>query len=83
MRHFGDWDGTDEGLSAAITASFPFEQREDEQELLALLRQLRRHPLDTAGLTLERAAILKFLCDAYLIRRFETVAQEASRQAAS
>jgi hypothetical protein len=51
-------------------------QREDEQELLALLRPLRRHPLDTAGLTLERAAILKFLSDAYRIRRFETMAQK-------
>jgi hypothetical protein len=35
MRHFGDWDGADGGLSAAIAASFPFKQREDEQELLA------------------------------------------------
>jgi hypothetical protein len=69
-------NGTDEGLPAAIAASFPFKQREDEQELLALVRHIRRHPLDTAGFTLERAAILKFLCDAYLIRRFETMAQE-------
>jgi hypothetical protein len=72
---FDDWEGTDEGLPAAIAVSFPFKQPEDGQELLALLRQLRRHPLDATGLTLERAAILKFLCDAYLIRRFETMAQ--------
>ena len=78
MRHFDDWDETDEGLPAAIAASFPFKQPEDGQELLALLRQLRRHPLDATGLTLERAAILKFLCDAYLIRRFETMAQNAT-----
>jgi AbiV family abortive infection protein len=75
MRHFGDWDGTDEGLPAAVTASFPFEQPEDAQELLGLLRQLRRQPPDITGLTLERAAILKFLTDVYLIRRFEIMAR--------
>ena len=82
MRHFCDWDGTDEGLPAAVTSSFPFQKPEDGQELLALVQQLRRQPLDTTGLTLERAAILKFFCDAYLIRRFETMAQEVSRQGA-
>jgi hypothetical protein len=75
MRHFGDWDGTDEGLPTAVTSIFPFQKPEDGQELLALVQQLRRQPLDTTGLTLERAAILKFFCDAYLIRRFETMAQ--------
>ena len=75
MRHFGAWDGTDEGLAAAIAASFPFENPEDGQELLGLLRQLRRQPVDITGLTLERAAILKFLSDVYLIRRFEAMAQ--------
>jgi hypothetical protein len=74
MRHFADWDGTDEGLPAATASSFPFEKPEDAEELLALLRQLRRQPIDVLGLTLERAAILKVLCDAYLIRRFETMA---------
>jgi AbiV family abortive infection protein len=82
MRHFGDWDGTDEGLPAAIAASFPFEKREDGQELLGLLRQLRRQPLDIGGLTLERAAILKVLSDVYLIRRFETMAQNFASEAA-
>jgi hypothetical protein len=71
MRHFGDWDGTEEGLPGAVTASFPFEQPEDGEELLKLLRQLRRQPTDFTNLTLERAAILKFLSDVYLIRRFE------------
>jgi AbiV family abortive infection protein len=74
MRHFGDWDGTEEELPTAITGIFPFQKPEDGQELLALIQQLRRQPLDTTGLTLERAAILKFFCDAYLIRRFETMA---------
>jgi AbiV family abortive infection protein len=78
MRHFRDWDGTDEGLPAAIAGRFPFNQPDDEQELLALLRQLRCQPLDVTNLTLERAAILKFLCDAYLIRRFETMAASAT-----
>jgi AbiV family abortive infection protein len=82
MRHFGDWDGTDEGLPAAIAASFPFEKPEDGQELLGLLRQFRGQPLDVAGLTLERAAILKFLSDVYLIRRFETMAQNFASEAA-
>jgi hypothetical protein len=75
MRHFGDWDGTDEELPTAVTSIVPFKQPEDGQELLALVQQLRYQPLDTRGLTLERAAILKFFCDAYLIRRFETMAQ--------
>ncbi|MFY9896804.1 MAG: hypothetical protein WBG18_04300 [Xanthobacteraceae bacterium] len=43
--------------------------------MLGLLRQIRRQPVDITGLTLERAAILKFLTDVYLIRRFETMAQ--------
>lgn len=75
MRHFGDWDGTDEQLPIVIPGVFPFQKPEDGQELLALIQQLRRQPLDTTGLTLERAAILKFFCDAYLIRRFESMAQ--------
>ena len=78
MCHFGDWDGTEEGLAAAVTASFPFEKPEDGEELLGLLRQLRRQPIDFTNLTLERAAILKFLSDVYFIRRFETMAQAAA-----
>ena len=68
MRHFGDWDGTEEGLAAAVAASFPFAKPGDGEELLGLLRQLRRWPTDLKILTLERAAILKFLSDVYLIR---------------
>lgn len=79
MRHFGDWDGTDEGLAPAVAARFPFQKPEDGEELVALLRQLRRQPIDPAALTLERAAILKFLCDVYLIGRFEAMAADASR----
>jgi AbiV family abortive infection protein len=75
MRHFGDWDGTDQRLYSGITGIFPFQQPEDAQELLALVQQLRRQPLDPIGLSLERAAILKLFCDAYLIRHFETMAQ--------
>jgi AbiV family abortive infection protein len=75
MRHFDDWDGTEESLAAAVAASFPFDKPEDGEELLGLLCQLRRQPIDFTNLTLERAAILKFLCDVYLIRRFEIMAQ--------
>jgi len=82
MQHFDAWDGTDEGLPAAIAASFPFEKPEDGQELFGLLRQLRRRPPDITSLTLERAAILKFLSDVYLIRRFETMAQSFVGEAA-
>jgi hypothetical protein len=78
MHYFGDWDGTDEGLSVAVSTGLPFEQADYGQEVLALLRQLRSRPIEAAGLTLERAAILKFLCDVYLIRRFEMMAQAAS-----
>lgn len=78
MNPFGDWDGTDEGLPVAGSESFEglFEQTDDEQELLALLRQLRRRPPELAGLILKRAAILKVLCDAYLIKRFKKTAQQ-------
>jgi hypothetical protein len=48
---------------------------ETQQDLLAWLRQLRRQPIDPTGLTLERAAIFKFVCDAYLIQRFEQMAR--------
>jgi hypothetical protein len=75
MRHFGCWDGADDQLPTAIAGIFPFKQPEDGQELLALIQQLRRQSSDPTGLTLERAAILKFFCDAYLIRCFETMAQ--------
>jgi hypothetical protein len=75
MRHFGDWDGTDQGLSSGISGIVPFQRAEDAQELLALVEQLRRQPLDPIGLSLERAAILKLFCDAYLIRHFETMAK--------
>jgi AbiV family abortive infection protein len=81
MHHFADWDGTNEGLPAAITASFPTMQEEDARELLGLLRQLRRRPPDITGLTLERAAVLKFLSDVYLIRRFEIMAQGVGKPA--
>ena len=80
MRHFGNWDGTDEGLPTAVSGFFRplFKQPADEQELLDLLRQLRHQPLNTTGITLERAATLKVLCDVYLIRRFEMMAGDAS-----
>jgi AbiV family abortive infection protein len=74
MLHFGDWDETEEGLAVAVAVSFPFAKPEDGQELLELLHQLRRQPTDFTNLTLERAAILKFLSDVYLIRRFEAMA---------
>jgi hypothetical protein len=75
MRHFGDWDGTDQGLSSGISGIVPFLRAQDAQELLALVEHLRRQPLDPIGLSLERAAILKLFCDAYLIRHFKTMAQ--------
>jgi AbiV family abortive infection protein len=75
MRYFGDWDGTDEALPGAISGFFRplFKQSEDEQKVLNQLHQLRRQPPDLIGITLERAAILKVLCDAYLIKQFDTM----------
>jgi len=73
MRSFGDWDGTDEALPTAISGFFRplLKQPEDEEKLLNHLRQLRREPPDLTGITLEQAAIMKVLCDAYFIKRFE------------
>lgn len=82
MSHFGDWDGSDDALPAAIGGSFKglFQQADDEQELVTLLRQLRRRPPEPTGLTLERAAILKVLCDVYLIKRFEKMVEQGLAQ---
>jgi len=75
MRHFGDLDGTDEelALAASVTGFFAprMQKDEDVQELVDLLRQLRRRPPDATGITLERTAILKVICDAYLIAQFQ------------
>jgi hypothetical protein len=48
--------------------------------LLDLLRRLRRRPPDVTGITLERAAILKVLCDAYLTKQFEAMAMKTERK---
>jgi hypothetical protein len=84
IRHFGVWDGTDEGLPAAISGFFRplFKQPEDEQELIDLLRQLRQQPLNVANITLEKAAILKLFCDVYLVKRFEMMAGDLAAEAA-
>lgn len=84
MRHFGAWDGTDEAVPTAISGFFRplFKQPEDEQELIDLLRQLRRRPLNAADVTLEKAAILKFFCDVYLVKRFEMMAGDLVAEAA-
>ena len=84
MRHFGNWDGTDEDLPTAVSGFFRplFKQPEDEHELIDLLRRLRQQPLNIADLTLEKAAILKFFCDVYLVRRFEMMAGELATEAA-
>jgi hypothetical protein len=78
MRHFGDWDGTDEGLPKAISDFFRplFKQPEDGQELIDLLRRLRHQPSNAADITLEKAAILKLFCDAYLVRHFEIMGSD-------
>jgi AbiV family abortive infection protein len=85
MRYFGDWDGTDEALPGAISGFFRplFKQPEDEQKLLNDLHQLRREPPDLTGITLEHAAILKVVCDAYLIKRFDTMMAKAKHAGAS
>jgi AbiV family abortive infection protein len=84
MRHFGAWDVTDAGIPAAIAGFFGplFKQPEDEQELIDLLRQLRQRPLNAADVTLEKAAILKFFCDVYLVKRFEMMAGDLAAEAA-
>jgi hypothetical protein len=73
MQHFGDWDGTEDKLAAGVTGFFGsrMQKPEDVQELIDLLRQLRRNPSDGTGITMERVAILKVLTDVYLITQFE------------
>jgi hypothetical protein len=73
MRSFGDWDGTDEALPKAISDFFRplFKQSDDEEKLLNHLHRIRREPPDLTGITLEQAAIMKVLCDAYFMRRFD------------
>jgi hypothetical protein len=38
--------------------------------------ELRGRAPESTGLTLERAAILKVLCDGYLIKRFEKMVEQ-------
>jgi len=84
MRHFGNWDGTDEHLPTAVSGFFRplFKQPEDEHELIGLLRRLRQQPLNITDITLEKAAILKFFCDVYLVRRFEMMTGDLAAEAA-
>jgi hypothetical protein len=84
MRHFGAWDGSDSGIRTAISGFVGpvMHKQEDVDELVDLLGRLRRQPQDVQGITLERAAILKVLCDAYLIKQFEKMAQEMAQEVA-
>jgi AbiV family abortive infection protein len=78
MQHFGDWDGTDEGIAAGVSGFFGsrMQKQEDVQELIDLLQQLRRQPPDATGITLERAAVLKVIADGYLNIQFDKMAQD-------
>lgn len=76
MRHFGDWSGSDDTLVAAISAflSVLGNVQGDLDELVDVLRRMRDRSSDLRGTTLDRAGILKLLCDAYLNRQFEKMA---------
>jgi AbiV family abortive infection protein len=82
MRHFGDWDGTEDGLTGGVICYFGsrMQNPEDVQELTDLLSELRQVPLKAAGITMERAAVLKVLADAYLIAQFDRMAQKRTRR---
>jgi AbiV family abortive infection protein len=82
MRRFGDWDGTEDALAAGVSGFFGprMQKAEDVQELLDLLRRLSRRPLGQESITMERAAILKVLTDAYLITQFDGMAQKMRNQ---
>jgi hypothetical protein len=76
MRHFGDWEGTDDAIASSLNTFFAPLSAEsiDVGELVSLLRRARR-PLIDATITLENAASLKVICDAYLIKNFEKMAR--------
>jgi AbiV family abortive infection protein len=75
MRHFGDWDGTEEAIGSSLSTFLaPLNAPpSDVDEMAALLRRTRHPPVD-AAISLERAAVLKSLCDAYLRKNFENMA---------
>lgn len=77
MRHFGNWDGDEVTIEPAIRS---FLSRIDGEannldELIAITRTLRTGKADPAVVTMERAAMFKVLCDAYLINHFQGEAQ--------
>jgi len=80
MRHFGSWDGTENGIGVAIAESFAdvLKSKEDEQELTELLLRLHGGPANLVGLNLDRAAVIKFFCDVYLNRKFYQIASRSA-----
>jgi hypothetical protein len=70
MQHFGDWDGTDAALPEAISITFPQMSEDDQKEWLEIIQQLRVFPPKSEGMTIERAALLKIIADAYFINSF-------------
>jgi hypothetical protein len=70
MQYFGDWDGTEAALSDAISRAFPQMPAGNQKEWLEVIQQLRLIPPRSEGMTIERAAVLKTLTDAYLVNSF-------------
>jgi AbiV family abortive infection protein len=77
MRHFGDWNGEGSTIGSALSSFFSpaIIKAEDIGELTSLLLQARQRPVELRNVTLDRAASLKVLCDAYLLKRFEKMAE--------
>jgi AbiV family abortive infection protein len=77
MRHFGDWSGEEATIGTALTGFFSpaIAKVEDVDDLASLLFQARQRSSELRNVTLDRAASLKVLCDAYLIKRFEKMAE--------
>ena len=78
MQHFGDWDGTDGALPDAISGAFSQMPEDDRNEWLEIIQQLRGFPPRSEGMTIERAALLKILADAYFINSFSKRAKDES-----
>lgn len=86
MRYLGQWDGNDDRLQETISGVFAtvFKRSDEEKrKVLDDLRQLRRETRALTGITLERAAVLKVLCDAYLSRQLERMAVAETNSAPS
>jgi AbiV family abortive infection protein len=81
MRHFGDWDGSDDAIAAAVMTAFaPIAQQADDlDDVIGQILAIRKGAVQPMDITLDRAAMFKVLCDVCLISGFEKMAASMAK----